>query len=102
MIDYEKFEELYAAISGEPEFEFHFSNTKDTYWLIKYADYVTFQKSYSNEKKYKNLDELYNATLDDNINLKRDWENITDIVIESLYSVVNDKDDIEFAYKVKL
>ncbi|MBR3199413.1 MAG: hypothetical protein IKG27_05310 [Bacilli bacterium] len=107
MINYEKFKELYEAIPGEPEFELYFNNTEDTYWIIKYADFVTFQKSgydTSNlsEIEYKNLDELYNANLIDNINLKNDWKNISDIVIGGSFSVVDDKDDIEYAYKVKL
>lgn len=101
MIDYKKFKELYEIIVGEPEFKLFFNNTKNTYWIIKYSDYVTFQKN-DYEKKYKNLDELYTANLIDNINLKRDWEKINDIVINNLFSVVNDKNEIEYTYKVKL
>ena len=107
MISYEKFKELYAVIPGEPEFELYFNNTDDTYWIIKYANYVTFQKSsYNSEEQgeieYNNLDELYNSTLVDNICLKNDWEKISDIIIGGSMSVVDDKDDIEYAYKIKL
>ena len=107
MISYEKFKELYEAIPGEPEFKLYFNNTEDTYWIIKYADYVTFQKSDYDAKElseieYANLDDLYNANLIDNINLKNDWDNISDIVIDGSFSVVSDKYDIEYAYNVQL
>ena len=106
MISYEKFKELYDAIPGEPEFEFYFNNTDDTYWIIKYANYVTFQKSsYDSENmkefEYKDLDELYNSVLVDKICLKNDWDKISDIIIGGSISVVDDKDDIEYAYKIK-
>lgn len=98
MINFETFKKLYDTIPGEPEFELYFNDKKDTYWIIKYSDYVTYQKSSLNasEIKYDNLDELYNA------NLKDSWQNITDIVIDTTFSIKDDKEDIEDTYNVKL
>ena len=98
MINFETFKNLYDTIPGEPEFELYFNDRKDTYWIIKYSDYVTYQKSSlnSDEIKYDNLDELYN------VNLKDSWQNITDIVIDTTFSIKDDKEDIENTYNVKL
>lgn len=98
MINFETFKKMYDSIPGEPEFELYFNDRKDTYWIIKYSDYVTYQKSgfNSNEIKYDNLDELYN------VNLKDSWQNITDIVIDTTFSIKDDKEDIEDTYNVKL
>ena len=94
MISYDKFKELFNAIPGEPEFKLYFKNTDDTYWIIKYENYVTFQKS--------SLDELYNSTLIDDICLKNDWNKISDIVIDDSMSIIDNKDDIEDAYNINI
>ena len=49
-ISYEKFLEVFNLIPHEPEFEFYFDHTKETYMLIKYEDKVSFQRcGYSDE-----------------------------------------------------
>ena len=107
MIRYDKFKELFDAIPGEPEFKLYFNNTDDTYWIIKYENYVTFQKSSldleeQKENKYSGLDELYNSTLVDDICLKNDWNKISDIVIDDSMSIIDNKDDIEDAYNINI
>jgi hypothetical protein len=107
MISYDKFKKLFDAIPGEPEFKLYFNNTDDTYWIIKYENYVTFQKSSldleeQKENKYSSLDELYNSTLVDDICLKNDWNKISDIVIDDSMSIIDNKDDIEDAYNINI
>ncbi len=106
MIDYKTFQILFNKISGEPEFEIYFKNTDDTYMIIKYKEYVTFQKCFDEqdrgEVKYKSLDELYNSILIDKISLKNNWNNISDIVIDSTFSVTNDKEEIKRVYDIDL
>ena len=99
MIDYEYFKRIFNAIKGEPEFNVTFKNNKDVYMLIKYDEYVTYTKVSDEinikEVKYKDLDELYNIVL---INC---WSNIEDIVIDTIYSVVNDLDEIERIFNIE-
>lgn len=107
MISYDKFKVLFDAIPGEPEFKLYFNNTDDTYWIIKYENYVTFQKSSldleeQKENKYSSLDELYNSTLVDDICLRNDWNKISDIVIDDSMSIIDNKDDIEDAYNINI
>ena len=106
MINYNDFKKLLYAISGEPECEIHFNNTDDTYIIIKYNDFVTFQKCSDEQDRgefeYKTLDELYNSILVDEICLKNDWKDIKDIIINSTFSVVYDKDEIRNVYNVDL
>lgn len=51
--------------------------------------------------KFKNLNELYNAQID-KICLKRDWNQISDILIDLAFSVIDDKEEINSIYEVKL
>ena len=106
MIDYKNFQILFNKISGEPEFEIYFKNLNDTYMIVKYNDCVTFQKCFDKqnrgEVKYKTLDELYNSNLIDKVSLKNDWNNIEDIVIDTTYSILNDKNEIKRVYGVNL
>ena len=106
MINYNDFKKLLYAISGESEFEIYFYNNDDTYMIIKYNNFVTFQKCSDEqdrgEIKYTTLDELYNSILMDEICLKNDWNNIKDIIIDATFSVVYDKDEIKNVYNVDL
>ena len=106
MIDYNIFKKIFNIITGEPEFEIYFKNRDDTYMIIKYNDYVTFQKCFDEqdrgEQKYKTIDDLYNSILLDEINLKNDWNSINDILIDSSFSIVDDKDEIKRIYNINL
>lgn len=106
MIKYTDFKKIFNTISGEPEITLYFKNIDDTYMIIKYEKYVTFQKCCDSldrgEIKYNSLDELYNTVLIDDIFLKRDWHNISDILIDEAFSVIDDFDDIIKAYNVNL
>lgn len=97
MISYEEFKRIYNTIPGEPEFLIYLTN--EEYMIIKYEEYVTFQRcginNGSGEIKYQSLDELYNSKSIDDIFLKEDWNSIEDIVVDGIYSVTYDKEDIE-------
>ena len=97
MISYEEFKRIYNIIPGEPEISIYLKNKQ--YMIIKYEDYVTFQRcginDGSGEIKYQTLDELYNSKSIDNIYLKEDWYLIEDIIIDEIYSVTYDKEEIE-------
>ena len=80
-ISFDDFRKIYNQINGEPEFEITFNDKESEYMIIKYDDYVTFQRcghdnSGSGEIKYKSLDDMYESVLVDNISLKKDWEKI--------------------------
>ena len=51
--------------------------------------------------KFSNIDELYNATIE-NMCLKRDWNKIADILIDLTFSIIEDKDEIKKIYNVDL
>ena len=106
MVSYESFKKVFDILEGEPEIEVFFKNTNNTYMIIKYRDRVTIAKVADElnrgEIKYKTLDELYNSTTIDGINLKNDWNNIKDIIIDEIYSFVDDKDEIERLYNIVL
>lgn len=108
MITYEKFKELFDSLDSNrhPEIELYFKNTDDVYMLVKHDDYVDFGKCGISTKKntiskFKNLDELYNAKIG-KICLKRDWNQISDILIDLAFSVIDDKEEINSIYEVKL
>ena len=106
MISYRKFKQLFNKLEGEPELEVYFNDINDTYMIIKYKDYITFQRcgieTGSCELKFNNLDELYNTITIDNICLKNDWKNIQDIIIDSVCSIENDKEDIKNIYDIEI
>lgn len=109
MISYPKFKEIFDNIDSnrEPEIEFYFKNRKNTYMIIKYNDYVTFQRcgikaEQSGEIKFKSLDELCNSQTIDNIILINEWNNIEDILFDCTFSVVDDKEEIFNLYGVEL
>lgn len=106
MISFEIFKKLYESIQGEVEFEVCFNNTTDTYMIIKYPNDVSFQKCCDKEHRgeiiCRSLDELYGLILHDNICLKRDWNNISDIIIDATWSVVDDKNEIKRIFNIVL
>lgn len=109
MISYQKFKEIYDNIDAnrEPEIELYFKNRKNTYMIIKYSDYVTFQRcgvkeDQSGEIKFESLDELCNSQTIDNIVLINEWNNIEDILFDCTFSVVDNKEDIFNLYGVEI
>lgn len=109
MISYPKFKEIFDNIDSnrEPEIEFYFKNRKNNYMIIKYNDYVTFQRcgikeEQSGEIKFKSLDELCNSQTIDNIILINEWNNIEDILFDCTFSVVDDKEEFFNLYGVEL
>ena len=106
MNDFERFKKMYDGIPGEHEFEVFFNNTKDTYMIIKYPNDVSFQKCCDKEHRGEiiccSLDELYNSILHDNISLKKDWNNINDIIIDATWSIVDDNNEIKRIFNITL
>lgn len=108
MITYQKFKEVFDNIdsNSEPEIELYFNNRDNTYMIIKYSDFITFQRCGNNEQsgeiKFSTLDELYNTKTIDDIVLKDEWDNISDIIFDAAFSVVEDKEDILKLYGVVL
>lgn len=109
MIKYLQFKEIFNKldINREPEIEIYFKNRKYTYMIIKYNGFITFQRcgtkeEQSGEIKFSTLDELYNSTTIDDINLKREWENIEDILFDCTFSIIDDKEYILKLYGVQL
>ena len=109
IITYEKFLEIFNFIKGEPEFEFYFTNTKDTYYIVKYKDEVWAERCcYCDESElltqpmiYSSFEELYITKSVDGICLKDEWENIADIVVNDTFCLVDpdDVDDLFAVYK---
>ena len=99
--DFDLFEKLFNKISGEPEISIYFVDNNNQYMIIKYNNYITFQRcgidDGSGEIKYNNLQELFNAKTIDNICLKDDWNKINDIIIDEGLSI---KDDLDYIKKI--
>lgn len=92
MITYPAFKKIFDAHPGDPECEIYFKGTKTTYMIIKYDDYVTFQRcgveDGSGEFVYRDLDTLYHSVLLDGICLEKNWDNnIETIVIDSAFDL---------------
>lgn len=104
IISYDLFEKLFNKMVNEPEFEISFKDNINTYMLIKYDDYITFQRcgvnAASGEIRFNNLKELYETKTIDNICLKDDWNKITDIVLDEVFSLKDDKDELLESYNV--
>ena len=100
IISYEKFLEIFNFIENEPEFEFYFTNTEDSCFVVKYEDGVSFECSDLTEKDielfgfdksdisvklltFNSFEELYNTKLASGFCLKEEWENISDIVVNT-------------------
>lgn len=103
MITYEKFKELFNLLDSSrgPEIEVYFEDTDDVYMIVKHNDYIDFGRCDSKIRKFSNLDELYIEEVD-GVCLKRDWNKINDILIDSAFSVVDDKEKLEKWYGVQL
>lgn len=109
MISYLKFKEIFDSIDSksETEIEFIFKDKKNYYMIIKYNDYITFQRcgtdeEQSGEIKFTSLDELYNTQTIDGIVLKNEWNNIEDILFHCTFSVVDDKEVIYDLFGVEI
>lgn len=98
MISYLEFKKWFDICKGEPEIEIIFKNRKYTYMIIKYKDYITFQRCgdisiQSGEIRFSSLDELYHTKTIDNIILKEEWENIEDMIFDSMFCITEDKEE---------
>lgn len=107
MISYSKFKEIFDKINYHTEIEFFFNNKRNTYMIIKYEDYITFQRcgikeEQSGEIKFVSLDELYNRQTIDGIVLKEEWNNIKDILFDCTFSIIEDRAVISNLYGIKL
>lgn len=107
MISYSKFKEIFDKFNNHIEIEFFFNNRKNTYMIIKYNDYVTFQRcgikeEQSGEIKFTSLDELCNSQTIDGIVLKEEWDNIKDILFDCTFSIIEDRDIIPDIYGIEL
>jgi hypothetical protein len=104
IVDFDLFEKLFNKIGGEPEISIYFNNNKNQYMIIKYNDYITFQRcgitNGSGEIKFNNLRELFETKTIDNICLKEDWNKINDIIIDESLSLKDDLDHIKNIYKL--
>ena len=115
MISFYDFKTLFMKIPISSEYEIYFEHISDTYAIIKYADNVSFQRcGYSNEMikehnldtdyigsdefQFNSLDELAKAELIDEIVLLRDWEKISDIVVNNTYSLNTDIAELSDVY----
>lgn len=106
-ITYEKFKEIFNSLdsSRNPEIAIYFSENNTGYIIIKHNNFLTFAKESATKEeilKYNTLDELYNSNNIYNINFKRDWNKIEDILIDMTFSIIYDKDDIKKIYNVDL
>lgn len=101
MISYETFKELFEAIDSKYEAEMRlvFKDKNEEYMIIKYRDYISFQRcggqNGSGEIRFKDLDMLYNTRTIDNILLKEDWDKIDDIIFDDMYSVLQDLEELK-------
>ena len=109
MITYEKFKEIFDSLEAEkePEVEISFDDRDDSYMIIKYSGYITFQRcglseDQSTEIKFNTLDDLYNSKTIDGIVLKDEWGHIDDIVVDASFSIVNDQENFLKQYGIML
>lgn len=114
-ITYEEFKNLLEFVPYEPEFEFYFEHTSDSYMLIKYAGKVSFCRCGLSEdaiKKYGNLrtigsvpeefesfEELYRAKVVDGICLKDDWEKIDVICLNGTFNLPAELSEVYEVYE---
>lgn len=74
----------------------------ESYIIIKHNNKITFGRSNSSKIfEFKNLEQLYISKID-NICLREDWNKIEDILIDLTFSVLEDKDELEKIYNLKL
>jgi len=115
IITYEEFKKVLDFMPFEPEFEFYFKHTENTYSLVKYKDKVSFcrcgysdemikagwSSDYrgSSEEYFNSLDELYNATVVDGICLKNEWDNIETIVANNTFNLPEELEELYTVYE---
>ena len=96
MITIEEFIDIYNKLDAEkePEIEFAFSNRNKTYMITKYVDMIWLQsigyvngKHVNEIKEYKTLEELLYSTSLDGLVLAKEWNYITDIVVNTTFSL---------------
>lgn len=109
MISYLKFKEIFDSLdyNREPEIEIYFKNKKNNYMIIKYKDFITFQRcgsinEQSGEIKFESLEELYNTKTIDDILLKNEWDDLEDILFDCTFSVIDDKDEFYNLYGISI
>lgn len=90
MISYDKFKDIFNKIEGEPEITIKYNNNEE-YMLIKLDNKITYQKI---KKKTK---DIYFESID-NTNIKDRWNEIEDIIIDDIFSIKYDLDDIYDIY----
>ena len=104
MITYKKFKEIINKVSNGCEIGIYFNNNFDDYLIIKFNDYITIGRFECNKDEvynFKDIDELYNATIE-NICFKDDWNKIEDILVDLTFSVIDDRNEIKKIYNVNL
>lgn len=104
MITYKEFKKILDEVSDGCEIGIYFNNDLADYLLVKYKDYITVGKFNCTKNQiysFNNIDELYNTAIE-NMCMKKDWNKITDILIDLTFSVINDKDEIKKIYDVNL
>ena len=112
-ITYEMFIDIFELLPNGSEFEFYFSHTKETYSLVKYENMVDFCRcGYSEEmiaagwpdwrgsepEEFASFEELYVATVVDDICLKHDWNKITNIGVNNSLSLPEQIDELYELY----
>ena len=98
MITYNQFKKLFNNLKHETEREIYFKNNEQ-YMIIKYDNYLTFGKENASKekiKKYSSIDKLYNSFLNEK------WNEITDILIDTTFSVIYNKQEIKDYYDIDL
>lgn len=90
MISYNKFKDIFNKIEGEPEITIKYNNNEE-YMLIKLDNKITYQKIKEKTK------DIYFESID-NTNIKDRWNEIEDIIIDDIFSIKYDLDDIYDIY----
>ena len=90
MISYDKFKDIFNKIEGEPEITIKYNNNEE-YMLVKLDNKITYQKIKEKTK------DIYFESID-NTNIKDRWNKIEDIIIDDIFSIKYDLDDIYDIY----
>lgn len=115
VVSFEQFKEIFLKMPNNSEYELYFADTKSTYSIVKYADSVSFARcGYSeeliketgiktdyigtDEDIYTSFDAMVSAELVDGINISRDWQKITDILVNGTFSIDRDLVEIKQIY----
>ena len=90
MISYDKFKDIFNKIEGEPEITIKYNNNEE-YMLVKLDNKITYKKIKEKTK------DIYFESID-NTNIKDRWNEIEDIIIDDIFSIKYDLDDIYDIY----